>query len=132
MTIQPLMLIMVPLLAPRSCLNNPGKVYVYLIYGMHHCLNIVAHEDGLAGAVLIRGIRFPNRSVDGPGRVCKQLEITRNHNNLDATQSMLFYITDGQRPVNTTQSPRVGISKAIDRLWRFQCTLEFRNNKNSY
>ncbi|HVR61732.1 MAG TPA: DNA-3-methyladenine glycosylase, partial [Polyangia bacterium] len=75
---------------PRAAImfGPPGFLYVYLIYGMHHCLNLVTEADGTAGAVLVRAAepvtgfeggdgRAPGRGLlSGPGKVCAALEIT--------------------------------------------------------
>src|SRR5688572_32880768 len=78
----------------------PGHAYVYLIYGMHHCVNAVTEREGHAAAVLIRALE-PGPGVqgrtDGPGRLCKALEIDRSHNGLDLTRSGALYITAGRR-----------------------------------
>jgi DNA-3-methyladenine glycosylase len=65
-----------------------GISYVYLIYGMHHCFNVVTDADGVAGAVLIRALE-PGAGVTlgthGPGRLGRALGIDRSHNGLDLT-----------------------------------------------
>lgn len=64
-----------------------GFAYVYLIYGMHHCLNVVTGPSGRAEAVLLRGARpsphLPGRRLDGPARLCAALGIDLRHNRLD-------------------------------------------------
>src|SRR5262249_34740813 len=66
----------------------PGHAYVYLIYGMHHCLNVVTGEDGKASAVLLRAIApvagiAEGMRTDGPGRLTKALGVTAAANRLD-------------------------------------------------
>ena len=87
---------------PRSAVmfGPPGHLYVYLIYGMHHCMNLVTEADGVAGAVLLRaaapvsgfeGTGSPavtpeatdGRRLAGPGKLCAALGITRAQNGLD-------------------------------------------------
>ena len=53
----------------------PGRAYVYLIYGMHHCLNFVTEPDGHASAVLVRAIEpdLGTGRCDGPGRLCRAM-----------------------------------------------------------
>ena len=80
-----------------------GVIYVYLIYGMYHCLNLVTERIDFPAAILIRGIEVaengmgrlevPTR-IDGPGRVCRFLEIDRNLNGVDATQGKMIWIED--------------------------------------
>ena len=111
---------------PRSSImfGPSGRFYVYLIYGMHHCVNIVAHEQGHAGAVLIRGIQFNTQNIDGPGRVCRRLNITREQNDLDLTKSDQYCLIDDPLPNTIECLPRIGIRKATNRLWRFRSTAE--------
>ena len=66
----------------------PGLAYVYLIYGMHHCFNVVTDAEGVAAAVLVRGVEpleglEPGTRTDGPGRLCRALGLTRVHNRWD-------------------------------------------------
>lgn len=127
-------------MTPRTkvMFGPPGIAYVYLIYGMHHCLNIVTERDGFPAAVLIRGLRpvagFDDLLVDlppakrrdflnGPGRLCRAMAITRELNGQDVTGSGGIYVlprTD--RPSRIIQTPRIGIDYAgEDALlpWRF-------------
>jgi DNA-3-methyladenine glycosylase len=68
--------------------GQAGHAYVYLIYGMHHCFNVVTDADGVAGAVLVRALE-PGSGVTagthGPGRLGRALGIDRTHNGLDLT-----------------------------------------------
>lgn len=93
--------------------GQPGHVYVYLIYGMHHCLNVVTEPEGEPAAVLLRGIRPVYNLPDmcrlrygkepealtpyqrknfgnGPGKLCKALAVTRSENGLDLLGDRLF------------------------------------------
>ena len=106
---------------PRSLImfGDPGYSYVYLIYGMYYCLNIVTEEKGLPGAVLIRGLQLPSIHLDGPGKICKYLKITKAHHGVNLTSSNDFYLNDGPTPCAYRSTPRIGIKKAQDKLWRF-------------
>ncbi len=105
----------------------PGFAYVYFIYGMYHCLNVVTESDGIAGAVLIRAIDDSAPSVresktNGPGKLCRYLGIDREFNGIplfDAKQEL--YIKSGRtiKDREVEISTRIGITKAADRLWRF-------------
>ena len=118
----------------------PGFTYVYFIYGMHWCLNVSCEPDGEAGGVLFRALdpltglatmaRLRGLSADakpslltsGPGRLCQALGITRPaQNGLDVTsaKSELQILDDGFRPASIEATPRIGISKATERLHRF-------------
>lgn len=99
-----------------------GISYVYFIYGMYHCFNIVTELDGKAGAVLIRGLEIPDKPevrLDGPGKICRFLGITLEHKGLDLTTSPMLYILDSKLEIPYLITPRIGISKAKERLWRF-------------
>ncbi len=110
-----------------------GFTYVYLIYGMYHCLNIVTEREEYPAAILIRGLEIlgenhptakPTR-IDGPGRVCRFLEVDRTHNGLDATQGTTLWMEDHGLAVSQKQIqalPRIGVDYAGEwakKLWRF-------------
>lgn len=93
--------------------------YVYLIYGMHHCLNLVTGAEGDGQAVLIRAVVVDGvdpRRTTGPGRLCRELGV---HRAFDGTMAELF--DDGTAPPTAPEvTPRIGITKAADwpRRWR--------------
>ena len=99
----------------------PGYLYVYLIYGMYHCMNFVTERDGHAGAVLIRAAEpitpaaWPGatRPLSGPGKLCRGLGITLAHKGLDLTSPGELYVADGggKRP-RRAASPRIGVDYA--------------------
>jgi DNA-3-methyladenine glycosylase len=118
---------------PRTAVmfGPPGYAYVYLIYGMYHCLNAVTEREGFAAAVLIRAVE-PLAGIegrtDGPGRLCRAMGIDRALNGADLTGDRLF-ITAGDRsarrpvPPDLVESgPRVGVDYAgewVLKPWRF-------------
>jgi len=67
-----------------------GFSYVYMIYGMYHCLNIVTEKEGNPSAVLIRAVGYEN--CDGPGKLCRELRIDKKLNEIDITKSGLLWI----------------------------------------
>lgn len=107
---------------PRAAImfGPPGYLYVYLVYGIHHCMNIVTEPDGTAGAVLIRGAEpvagFPATGkglLTGPGKVCAGLGITRVHNGLDLCGPELFVSEAPGAPVpRVKRSARIGVDYA--------------------
>ena len=107
--------------------REPGLSYVYLIYGMHHCLNVVTEKEGTGAAVLFRGLEPPagyaELNTKGPGRLCRALGITRDTHNerLMTNPKSLLYIVQGPKPARGTiiQTTRIGITKAVDYPWRF-------------
>lgn len=127
----------------KPLFGPPGHAYVYLIYGMYECLNLVAEPAGIAGCVLIRALE-PVTGVEamrharpaarrcedlcaGPGRLTIAMGITRRHNQMDVTGGELTV----RRPENDGReeiaiSPRIGVSQCVDWPLRFY----FRNNPN--
>ncbi|MDR5617815.1 DNA-3-methyladenine glycosylase [Arsenophonus sp.] len=103
--------------------GDAGFSYVYLIYGMYHCLNIVTETAGFPAAVLIRSINLYSPTVmylNGPGKLCKKLHITRKNNQIDLTKShdfCVYYSTVKPKYIST---PRIGIKVGKDKLWRFK------------
>ncbi|MFP3013592.1 MAG: DNA-3-methyladenine glycosylase [Arsenophonus sp. NC-QC1-MAG3] len=100
-----------------------GFSYIYLIYGMYYCLNIVTEHEGFPAAVLIRGIDLYNPirlSLDGPGKLCKKLNITKNNNQVDLTQYHDFCVYNSTIQPKYIATPRIGIKFGIDKLWRFK------------
>ena len=106
---------------PRSTLmfDEPGKIYVYLIYGMHYCLNFVTSPKGIAGAVLIRSIYINGTEVSGPGRTTSSLGIDLSYNGLDIFESDSCALIDCGYSNKIYVSSRIGISKDTDKPWRF-------------
>jgi DNA-3-methyladenine glycosylase len=106
---------------PRNAVmfGPPGHAYVYFIYGMYHCLNIVTEPDGIAAAVLIRGLKIDSLDLNGPGKLCRHLKITKDHNALDLVTSDHCYISDVGLKPRFISTPRIGIREGRDKLWRF-------------
>ena len=115
-----------------SMFGPPGHAYVYRSYGIHWCLNLVCEEEGVASAVLIRalepahgldvmaarrGTDDPRLLAAGPGRLCQALGVTREHDclPLDRPPFELY----AREEVEVERGPRVGITKAADRPWRY-------------
>jgi DNA-3-methyladenine glycosylase len=106
-----------------------GYAYVYLIYGMHHCFNVVTDLEGIGAAVLVRALE-PADDVagrtDGPGRLCRTLGIDRSHNALDLTDAgagdLWIERRTGPSVGEIATSPRIGVEYAGEwaaRPWRF-------------
>ncbi len=104
----------------------PGYAYVYMIYGMYYCMNVVTEREGHASAVLLRAIE-PVKNVSGrtqgPGLLCKSMQIDGRFNAHNLVSDD-FYIADPQKEENLTivKRPRVGVPYAKHwqkRLLRF-------------
>ncbi len=107
----------------------PGRAYVYLIYGMYHCFNVVTGPEGTAAAVLVRGLEpleglSPDARTDGPGRLCRAMGITLAHNRTDLSGPRVSVSAGAPVPSRSVaRGPRVGVDYAGDwarkpyRLW---------------
>ena len=102
--------------------GKAGCAYVYLIYGMYHYLNIVTEQEDFPAAVLIRGIQLvekPYTVHNGPGKLCKYLNITKKYNTLDICTSSDMYITSTDNTPSFHATSRIGIKVGTEKLWRF-------------
>lgn len=104
--------------------GNPGYWYVYLVYGMHFCLNIVTEKKGYPAAVLIRGVETETEKISGPGRVCQAFKIDLKLNKTKAFgKKAVIWIEDrGEKIAPIKKTPRIGIDCAKnckDKLWRY-------------
>ena len=104
----------------------PGVAYVYLIYGMYHCLNVVTEREEFPSAVLIRGIEIDGELIDGPGRLCRALQIDRRLNRVDLTTGESLWFEDRGALVkrgDVEAHPRIGVDYAGEwakKPWRFR------------
>jgi DNA-3-methyladenine glycosylase len=116
-----------------SMFGPPGHAYVYRSYGIHWCLNFVCENEGVAAAVLIRALEptqgcetmRQRRGVDdhrllcaGPGRLCQALGLTRAHDGLPLDRPPFRLEPRASEP-GIVRGPRIGISRATDRPWRY-------------
>jgi DNA-3-methyladenine glycosylase len=111
-----------------------GFSYIYFIYGMYYCLNVVTENEDVPAAVLIRaaepveGIELmrqrydkpdANKLTNGPGKLCKAFNLTRKDNGLDLNGDKLYLENRGHKVSKIERSQRIGIKKGVDKLWRF-------------
>jgi DNA-3-methyladenine glycosylase len=99
-----------------------GFSYVYFIYGMYHCLNFVTEVEDTAAAVLVRAAHFSGvdyKKTNGPGKLCKFLNITRAQNSIDLIENDDFCVLDSDINLEIETTGRIGIKKATDYPWRF-------------
>jgi DNA-3-methyladenine glycosylase len=106
--------------------GSAGVAYVYLIYGMYHCLNVVTEREEFPSAVLIRAIEIDGKLIDGPGRLCRAMQIDRSFNRADLTVGESLWFEDRGVSVkrgNVGAHPRIGVDYAgvwAQKHWRFR------------
>lgn len=104
----------------------PGVSYVYLIYGMYHMLNVVTERPEFPAAVLIRAIEVDGELIDGPGKLCRELQIDRSLHRRDLTEGRSIWFEDQGVQVPPRQIgtfPRIGVDYAgawAKKPWRFR------------
>jgi DNA-3-methyladenine glycosylase len=113
----------------------PGRAYVYLSYGIHSLLNFVCEPEGDAAAVLIRALE-PTTEIEtmrsrrgkarkdldlcnGPGKLTEALGVTLAQNGSRLDRAPFKLLPPEGEPLTVVTSPRVGITKAVERPWRF-------------
>ena len=100
----------------RIMFGPPGFAYVFMIYGMHYCMNVVTEGEGLASAVLLRAlepIQNLSGSGAGPGRLSRAMHIDLRHNGWDLTGDRLFIASDPDHwRFQVVRRPRVGVGYA--------------------
>jgi len=110
----------------RVMFGPPGHAYVYLIYGMHWCMNVVTQPEGVASAVLLRALE-PVRNIElrtqGPGLLCKAMGIDGRLQGEDLLGDSLYISAPGDEPaIRIVKRPRIGVDYAghwARRLLRF-------------
>ena len=110
---------------------GPGLAYVYISYGMHHCMNVTA---GGGAAVLLRavepvwgleemsrrrGVANPRLLCSGPGRICQAFGITLGEDGTDLVKREGLWLAEGSPPPAIDVAARIGITVAVDQPWRF-------------
>lgn len=104
--------------------GQAGRAYVYLIYGMYHCLNVVTGKIGDGEAVLIRAVEpISPTSLDptnGPGKLCRVLEIDRSLNGHDLQEPPLqLIVQDPVNPQEIVETMRIGLRQNLEALRRY-------------
>jgi DNA-3-methyladenine glycosylase len=114
--------------------GGPGHAYVYLTYGMHHCLNLVTGRKGYPAAVLIRamepvdGVEWMMKRrgrkkltdlANGPAKLCQALGIDRGTNGADLCGHFIYLQDRGEPVRSVARSSRIGISEGKEKMCRF-------------
>ncbi|MGI0488233.1 DNA-3-methyladenine glycosylase [Pantanalinema rosaneae CENA516] len=126
----------------RVMFGRAGMTYVYLIYGMYHCLNIVTDREGIPSAVLIRALQLDcipawmdltkrpqlDRVAAGPGKLCRTLQIDLNHTALPLQPGQPLWLEHRDSPFqqqidrgvqSLIQTTRIGLTQGVDLPWRW-------------
>lgn len=116
----------------KSMFLRGGHIYVYKIYGIHTCINLVTGMEGEAEAVLIRALEVnppewstgekPHRLASGPGKLCKFLEIDKTFDGLSIFGNGLLEILPPKKKIadeERIQTTRIGITQGIEIPWRW-------------
>ncbi len=129
----------------KTLFGPPGHTYVYMIYGMYYCMNVVTEQEGCGSGVLLRGM-IPLENIDmmclnrynkhlneisktqlknlsnGPGKLCKALNITKKENDIDLIKEEIYILNDGYKNYEIEHTKRINIDyaeEAKDFMWRF-------------
>ena len=100
----------------KTMFGPPGLAYVYLIYGVHDCMNVVTEREGHASAVLLRALE-PVKNLEGktngPGLLCRAMEIDRRLNAHDLLSDNLFIAEpEVVGKIFIVKRPRIGVDYA--------------------
>lgn len=113
--------------------GEPCRLYVYRSYGLHWCANVVCESPGRGAAILLRalepthgleqmrarrGVEDSARLCAGPGRLTQALGIAAEHNGADLSRPP-FELLPPREPTTVEQTPRIGISRAAEKPWRY-------------
>ncbi|HVB70363.1 MAG TPA: DNA-3-methyladenine glycosylase [Acidimicrobiales bacterium] len=118
---------------PRSAImfGPAGFLYVYFVYGMHWCANVVTGPEGVAGAVLLRAAQMSdggelgsNGVLRGPGNLTRGLGIDGADNGSDCCAgdgARIYFVARAprERDLRVSSSTRIGVTRATERPWRF-------------
>ena len=120
-------------LRPRnaSMFGPPGRTYVYISHGIHHCLNLVCKAPtavllraveplvGLEEMAERRGLTDPRLLCAGPGRLCQALGITVAEDGASVVRRQGLWVAAGEPVRDVAVTLRIGMSDAVNRPWRF-------------
>ena len=118
--------------------QKAGIAYIYMTYGMYHCVNVVTEKEGIGCAVLIRALEPISDNITsktkGPGLLCKAFSIDKSLNGvnlLDSNSSLwLEYPNETIGKNKIVATTRIGIKKAVEYPWRFYiCDNKFISKK---
>ncbi len=109
----------------ETLFGEPGNLYIYLSYGINHCVNVVTGNKNWANGVLLRSIAIygeDERIASGPGLLARRYGLSKKHNNLYLSPENNFWLSEGndyKKMGKIVQTKRIGISQAKDIPWRW-------------
>lgn len=112
----------------ETLFGEPGRFYVYVSYGIHHCVNVVTHRADWANGVLLRGVALPHepeRVAAGPALLARRFGIDRQHDAQPADPEAGLWLAarppgwTALEPSDLVQTTRIGISQGQDLPWRW-------------
>ena len=112
----------------ETLFGEPGRFYVYVSYGIHHCVNVVTHRANWANGVLLRAAELPGepeRVAAGPALLARRFGIDRGHDAMPADPAHGLWLAPGPEagePLDRAalvQTSRIGISQGQDLPWRW-------------
>ncbi len=127
----------------RIMFGEPGYVYVYLIYGIYHCVNVVTDHNGVASAVLIRALELDIQTLNtillkpkeklervaaGPGKLCRAMQIDLNLYGIKLEQGQSLWIEHRSIDLQAMleidrlkliQTTRIGLTQGVELPWRW-------------
>ena len=107
----------------ETLFGEPGRFYVYVSYGIHHCVNCVTGTDDWANGVLLRAVAIPHeppRVAAGPGLLARRFAIDRSFDAQPVHPDSGLWLSPATEPCGAVvQSARVGIKQALDLPWRW-------------
>ena len=104
----------------ETLFGDPGRLYVYVTYGVYYCVNVVTQKSNWANGVLLRALAISGeheRIASGPGLIAKRFGLNNQHDNLVISEENGIWLTEGNsadKMENIIQTSRVGISQAKD------------------
>ena len=112
----------------ETLFGEPGRFYVYVSYGIHHCVNVVTDRHNWANGVLLRAVALPDepaRVAAGPGLLARRFGIDRSHNGQPVAEASGLWLAPRSPELGAlmstdlVQTTRIGISQGQELPWRW-------------
>ncbi len=108
----------------ETLFGKPGRLYIYKVYGIHHCVNIVTGRENWASGVLLRAISMPSeddRIAAGPALLAKRFDLNTSHDSCSISGDNEIWINSpsSEKKEKIVRTTRIGINQATDLTWRW-------------